>query len=358
MIAALVLLGLASDGASFTAQEIPILERSPQEWPSVAPGEGPDRWSRWTVGASPPTELRPQLAQIVRAYDEGDLPATLKGLFAVLHEAPDFPPALHQAGLVYFQLQRYGDTVFALRRYLSVAPDRVGDTRHLAHALYSLGSYDEALAHYERVLAVHPLGLEARMGRGLTHMRLGKLEAALGDLDTVLRDDPQSADAAFWKARVHFDLDELEQAAASLDRAEELAPFDPRPAYLRAQIYYESGKDEEAAVAEARFTSLSKLAQEVRALEGRLLFNPRQPEVQRRLVQVHRASRNWQAAALALRRWLRLEPESVPIRVSMLEVAMEAGDESSAAVVAQSLRKRAGRSVLARAALLRYERQR
>lgn len=340
------------------APQVSVLERSPQQWPQAEFLNGESPWGEWSIGTPPPEALRPRLAQVARAYDLGDLSATLDGLFRILEVAPDFPPALHQAGLVYFKLQRYGDAIFALRRYLSAAPQRIGDTRHLAHSLYSLGRYDEALAHYEAVLAVHARSLEARLGRGLTHMRMGDLDRALKDLDAVLADNPNHPDAAFWRARVQFDMDELEGAAASLARAAKLDPFDPRPAFLQAQVLYELGEDREAEDAEGRFAELSRLTQEVRALEGRLLFNPRQAVIQRRLVNVHRTSGNWLAAGDTLRRWLRLDPENVEIRISMLELALDAGDAKSAEVVARSLRKRAQASDAARAALERYERGR
>lgn len=327
-----------------------ILERKPAEWRRAAEGT----WSDWSADADPPEALQPLFVRAIDAYRISDMPAALRALYEVLEEAPDYPSALHQAGVIYFRLRRYGDAIVAFERYLEVAPQRVGDTRALAHCYYTLGDYDAARVHYERVLEINPDSVEARRGYGLSFMRLGEPERALEQLRRVLELDGRHANAATWIAQVLFDEERVEEALEAAEGARDLDPFEPRPWFLLSQIYFDLGRDEEGQSAERRFSFLNQVAQEIRAQEARLLYDPRQPAVYARLVSLHRQTGNLLAVGRWLNRWLAAEPGRLAVRIAQLDLALELGEVEAAEALAQNLRTVAGDEVLAWQRLARY----
>lgn len=327
-----------------------ILERQPSEW-RVAP-EG--TWKTWDADVSPPEALQPYLRRAVEAYVVGDMPMALIALYELLDEAPDYPSALHQSGVIYFRLRRYGDAIVAFERYLAIAPQRVGDTRALGHCYYTLGQYARARAHYEKVLALQPESVEARRGLALSCMRLGEAGRALEELERVLELDPTHANAAAWIAQILFDEERVDEALTAAERARDLDPFDPRPWFLLSQVRYDLGEDELGDEAHARFTQLNQVAQEVRAAEARLLYDPRQAAVYARLIGLHRQAGNLREVGRTLNRWRRVEPGRVSVHIALLDLALEIQDGEAAEELSENLRRVAGDDPEAWQRLVRY----
>lgn len=340
---------LASNG---TGQEgtPAILDRKPTEWKQAEEG----RWSDWSADEMPPEELQPFLIRAVQAYRIGDLPSSLSVLYELLEQAPDFPSALHQSGVIYFRLRRYGDAIVAFERYLHVAPSRVGDTRALGHCYYTLGRYDQARGHYEKVLALNPDSVEALRGSALTWMRLGESEQALKELRRVLELDPRHANAATWIAQILYDEEQVEESLEAGKVARDLDPYEPRPWFLLSQIYFDLGQDEEGEIALARFTTLNQIAQEIRAAEARLLYDPRQPAVYSRLIDLNRQAGDLLAIGRWLNRWSEVEPQRIAIPIAQLDLALEMEDALAAAQLAENLRSIGKDSLAAWERLARY----
>lgn len=308
--------------------------------PAHLPRAAPGRFAEWDPHTPPNEAALADLRAALVLQARGEHLAALRRFFAVLRSEPDYPPALYQAGVACFRLRRYGDAALLLERYLEAVPERVGDTRALAHCYYTLGRHAEARAHYERVLAARPDGdVEARFGYALCHLRLGEEERALELLDEVLRLAPDHAEAHLWVAQVRHERGELEAALAATDRVLELAPFQARVWFLRARVLYESGRDEEAQLARQRFAELDRVEQAVRALEGRLETDPRQGEVHARLVELWRSVGHVQAVRAALRRWMLLEPRDVALAIHALDVLEALGDLQGGGAVAEDLQR-------------------
>lgn len=327
-----------------------VLERTPSEWPRAEE----DTWSDWTPEAPPPEEALPHLREAARAYGRRDMPRALAALFEVLEAFPDYPPALHQAGVIYFRLRRYGDARLAFERYLEVQPERVGDTRALGHCYYTLGDYERARAHYARVLALEPESVEAQRGRGLAEMRLGDEGAALATLRRVLELDPSHANAQTWIAQILFDTERVEEALVAARAARDLDPFDPRPWFLLSQIHYDLGQDEEGDAAHERFSELNLIAQEIRAAEARLLYDPDQPAVYNTLVSLNLRAGDEQRAEHWMVRWVQSDPRDVRLRIRALDLALELGNMEGAAACAVGLEQLAGESLEAWQRLATY----
>lgn len=320
----------AAPGAGIRAV---VLDGDPRDLPHAAE----DRWADWSPDVLPPDVILPTFQAAVRAYTSGALPVALGHLWTVLSEHPDYPPALHQMGVIYFRLRRYGDAVHVLERFFARAPDEVAETRALAHSYYSLGRYDDALRHYARVLAAQPGMVEALRGIALAHMRLGDAAQALEYLERVIALAPDHADAWAWRARLLFDEDRTGDALAAAERARDLDAFEPRPWFLLAQILYELERDEDAAVARRRFEALDRVAQETRALEAQLLYDPNQPEVLKNLARYRGSVGDVPRTRKALQRLMRIDARRTEWNVFALDVLEGIGDEDGAAVVVTAL---------------------
>jgi Flp pilus assembly protein TadD len=271
------------------------------------------------------------------ALVDGDMPRALVVLYSILDAVPEFPPALHQLGVLYFRLQRYGDSLVAFERFLAVVPHKIGETRALGHDYYSLGRYADARAHYERVIAASPKDAEAVRGLALANMRLGDTDKSLALLKRALELDPKLDEAWTWMAQILFDRDELDAALEAAGHARDLAPFEPRPWFLLGQILMELGRDNEGLGARARFDELTAAAQEVRSLETRLLYDPHQPLLYGRLTEIHRGTGNVAKARESLAKLLRERPDDVSLRIYALDVLMKLGDAAGAKLAAAVL---------------------
>ena len=316
----------------------PELDLDPRQLPRAEAA----RWSAWTPEAAPPKALHPSLGSAGRALRERDIPGALRALFEALELDPDYPPALHQCGALFFRLQRYGDAVVCFERYLDVCPERVGETRGLAHGLYSLGRYEQALAHYRRVVAASPKDVEALRGCALSHMRLGEMEPALELLERALQLNPEHVEVALWKARILYDDERIEEAHEAALRARELDAYRPQVWFLLGQILFELDRPEESAEARARFEELDRVVQEVRILEHRLLYDPGELAIHARLIELHRSNGDVRRTRSALARLVERQPRSVELRVHALDVLQGMGDAEGALVAARSLETACG----------------
>lgn len=356
MMLDLVLCAMLAQGEPKAAPSVPragqtaqqdLLRRDPRRLPRSLPGA----WSGFDPARLTEETLPAEIGTVTRAIVAGDMPGALAGLYALLDRVHEFPPALHMMGIVYFRLQRYGDSAVLLARYVELVPARVGDTRVLGHDLYTLGFYEQARAHYERVVAVAAQDAEAWRGLALSTWRLGEASKALELLERVIELEQQSGpepsgdsrkgEAWAWKAQILFDEGRNEDALAAAKRACAEDAFESRAWFVMGQALGEMGRAEEADAARARFHVLVSAAQEVRALEGRLLYQPRDVGLIDGLVAVHARTGNAARARAWLSRLVKQRPDDVTLRVRALDVLDRLDDRNGAQVAARELEARA-----------------
>ncbi|MBK7643193.1 MAG: tetratricopeptide repeat protein [Planctomycetes bacterium] len=331
MIAAALLVLAAA--CAFPRQSPAPLELDPRTLPHAQTGA----WKDFDPKQLKASDLPPGMLQVKRALEEQDFPSALAGLQETLRQSPDFPPAWHQLGVLYFRLQRYGDGAACLERYLEVAPQRLGDTRVLAHCYYSLGDYTKARAHYERVLAVHPDEVEALRGHALSRMRLGEPQEALAELERVLAIAPRHGDVWEWKAQILFDEEHSEEALAAAEKARSIDPFSPRAWFLCGRICADLGRDEEAARANRRFQELNSISSELRQIESDLLYKPGAVALLERIAQLHARMGDVASTRADLARLFGSAPSALGPRIFGLELLADLGDFEAARLVAQKL---------------------
>ncbi len=321
------------------------LARDPAELPRAEPGA----WANFFDPASQP-EVGARLGRSVLAavaagqdfYTQGDYPAALAALYAVLEREPDLPAAWLLVGAAHYRLRRHGDGATAYERFLEVAPDQVHRTQAFGHCLVGLGRFEEAEAHYERVLAELPESFECWRGLGVARARAGEFDGALAALERALALRPDHLDARQWRGQVLLELGRAEEALAEALAAAEAAPFDPRPRFLAMEALFDLGRAEEAEALRPTWQRLDRLAQERRALELRILVEPRQSFWSRELLLLARDAGDAQGVEQALVHLARAHLGPYELGTLAIDAFLRMGDEGRARDAAERMGVEAG----------------
>lgn len=113
--------------------------------------------------------------------------------------------------------------------------------------------YDEALRLMDRLLALQPGNLDARIDRARIVAWKGDLNVALAALDEVLAEHPEHPRALEAQAEVQAWAGRYEQSASSYEELLGIAPGDPGARRARAEVL---SLDEDFAAARAAYESL------------------------------------------------------------------------------------------------------
>jgi len=115
-------------------------------------------------------------------------------------------------------------------------------------ALARSGKADEALAEFERALALDPYNVQALYGRGLIHQGEKNHQQAIKDFSAANGLKPQQLEPLLARANSFLALDKAKEAAADLDEAVQAAPNNA-PAWSARGITYERLGDKASASA-------------------------------------------------------------------------------------------------------------
>ncbi len=125
-------------------------------------------------------------------------------------------------GLALYELDRWDDALDKLRRALELDPlgDRLADTLiNMGHTLRYMGSFEEALAHYDRALSLSPNQVEAVIGKAGVHELNRQFDKAHDLLRPILDDARPPTSAIDLYARLASRFGEVEHAIRLLQEA-------------------------------------------------------------------------------------------------------------------------------------------
>jgi tetratricopeptide (TPR) repeat protein len=160
--------------------------------------------------------------------------------------APDHADALHLLGVIASQAGRHEVAVQLID--LAIAQDGRNSLYHSNRglALQGLARFAEALASYDRALALRPGYPEALFNRAVTLQALARFEAALAGYDRALAVRPDHAEALSNRGVVLHKLGRLAEAIASYERALSARPTFVEALANRGNALAELGRREEA----------------------------------------------------------------------------------------------------------------
>src|SRR5262249_32695117 len=206
----------------------------------------------------------------------------------------------------------------------------------------------EALAEFDRALALDEASVAALLGRAQTRLSLGKVEEARQDVDAALRRQPNNPMASYFDAFLLGRAGKYQEAMERLQRISGFEEYFSPVLYLSGSLNFMLGNLERAREAAEKFVS-----REPNNIPGRTLLAAiqlRQADPQKAIDQLEpietEASQDFNAitllataymmakqptkAAELFDRALKLKPDDVAIRLQLARTHLTAGDKKLA----------------------------
>jgi len=211
---------------------------------------------RAVLAASP--RHAPTMTLLATLLAQTDRPEEAVRLFdASLKLDRDQELALFNRGNLLFALQRHADALASYNRAVALWPGHAPLLNNRGNALLALGRKLEALAGFDRAIAADPHFADAHFNRANVLQLLGRPAEALASLDRAIAEHPDYPDAHYNRGTLLHALDRDAEALESLDRAVALAPDDARAAFNRAIVLQVLGQYEAALAGYDRAIALS-----------------------------------------------------------------------------------------------------
>src|SRR6266513_1652358 len=169
--------------------------------------------------------------------------------------APDFSTAFNILGYAYRQNEDYANAENAFKKYIELIPNDPNPYDSYAELLLKMGRFDEAIAQYNKALAVDSNFVNSHFGIAAALTYQGKLSDAKAELQKITqkaRSDGERRTALFGQTIVAVDGGKFDEALAEVDKQYALGeksndvPAMAGDLQLRGNILLEMGRYDEA----------------------------------------------------------------------------------------------------------------
>jgi predicted O-linked N-acetylglucosamine transferase (SPINDLY family) len=157
--------------------------------------------------------------------------------------------AQHMLGVLAAQTGRNDDALALIAAALKIKPGDAGALVNYANVLSLKGRFAEAVAAYDRALAVRP-DPDALRGRGHALQGLGLLPQALASYAQALALNPSDMQAHYKQGAVLGELGRADEALAAYDRVLALQPDHVEALNNRGYIWWRNKQDYTRAIAD------------------------------------------------------------------------------------------------------------
>jgi tetratricopeptide (TPR) repeat protein len=154
----------------------------------------------------------------------------------ILQRLPDNAEVLRLAGILALQAGRPAQGVELIRKALRLNDHDAGAHGNLGAGLRALRRHEDALASYDRAIALRPDFAQAYSNRGLVLTDMERHEEALANHDRAIALQPELVEAHSNRGVVLAGMQRHEEALASFDQAIALRPDYADPYYNRAKL--------------------------------------------------------------------------------------------------------------------------
>lgn len=249
--------------------------------------------------------------------------------------------------------KRFGDAETALARFSAAIGHSPFVDFYRADILLAKGDRAGAISAFNASLSIDPKFVPSLFYRAKAEAAGGQTSAATQDIDRVLAVDPANAAALIQKATFLASAGQDGAAIASLKLAIEKSPRDPLPRLALTNLQISRKKYDEAGVTIAAWLqvipndadALSHLGvvelakgqkREAVATYGTLADRfPRSANAQLLLAQAQAVGGDNAGTVASAKRALILEPDSLPVRSSVIALELKAGAGDSALAAAK-----------------------
>jgi tetratricopeptide (TPR) repeat protein len=129
--------------------------------------------------------------------------------------------------------------------YYASAPERAEAEFQQGMKLMGPGKYAEAIAHFDRAMAILGSHSNAHLQRGLAEQVLGRNEDALADFDAAISLDPKLAEAYTARGTILRDRGDARAAIEAFTKSVEIRPT-MDGYYQRGQLWSKLGEHQKA----------------------------------------------------------------------------------------------------------------
>jgi len=134
--------------------------------------------------------------------------------------------ALNGLGNVYRALGRYAEAIAAYERPIALDPKLAYPHNGLGNVYSDLGRYEEAIAAYEWAIVLDPKDAVPHLGLGNVYYQQGRHEEAIAAYQQAIELDPESAASHNNLGDRYLQLGQLEKAEAEFQERVRLSPDD------------------------------------------------------------------------------------------------------------------------------------
>jgi protein O-GlcNAc transferase len=154
----------------------------------------------------------------------------------IIRQRPRDFDLLHLLAIIQAQLGHAEDALANYNRALAVKPDSAEALYNRGIILRNLNRLDESLTSYDRALEIKPDFAAALVNRGLICHQLNRLGDALTSYETALAIKPEYAEALYNRGITLFEMKQFEEALKSYDQALLISPDYPQGHYNRGIV--------------------------------------------------------------------------------------------------------------------------
>jgi protein O-GlcNAc transferase len=183
---------------------------------------------------------------VLALYDQGRLGEAYDHAQLLAGTFPNAADLHNVAGAAAAGIGRWSEALASYDRAVALSPDHGDVHGNRAVALLRLQRFDEALASCDRAIALQPQAAGAHSNRGLVLRQLGRPDEALVSYSDAVRFQPGSADALYNRGNVLLDLGRSLEAIAAYDQAIRIRPEHAAAHSNRGNAYKALGQPYEA----------------------------------------------------------------------------------------------------------------
>ena len=207
-------------------------------------------------------------------------------LDAWLADYPENSYALLLRARVNHHLHSYHEAEKDLRSAVTFSPGLAEAHLELAEVLRVTKRPDEALPHYARCFGDAKVGVQARIGHGISLKMLGQTDLAREQLAQIVAQHPDHPHAVYELGLLELEAGDAQSAVAHLQRIKEINPANLEARNGLAQALQLCGRQSEAVAELALVDEAWRVSQKIQALEDKSRANPANVEVRFELGQV------------------------------------------------------------------------